>query len=186
MGGGTYLHRHFGDVDIGELLELMIHTGEFLLYMICAVRDSFFDPGNIQKYAAMRAAPSFPHFAADTAGHVIAGQQFGGTPGVLVALGIAPALFFRVGGLIDVERWNVLEHESFAVLVSKNSALAANSLGYQDAANAGRPNHSGRMELHELHVHQCGSGVIRERMAVTGIFPAVAGDLVSPANSSGS
>ena len=34
------------------------------------------------------------------------------------------------------------------------------------------------MELDELHVHQFGAGVIRERMAIAGAFPAVAGDLV--------
>src|SRR5207249_12118915 len=36
------------------------------------------------------------------------------------------------------------------------------------------------MELHELHVDQFGADVISKRMAVTGVFPTVAGDFVCP------
>jgi|GEM_PF-6852184 len=32
------------------------------------------------------------------------------------------------------------------------------------------------MELHELHVHQVGACVVREGVAVCGVFPAIAGD----------
>src|SRR6202021_795237 len=52
------------------------------------------------------------------------------------------------------------------------------------AAHAGRPNHSRRMELDEFHVHQRCSGTVCERVAITGIFPTVARDFVSPSNSS--
>ena len=41
------------------------------------------------------------------------------------------------------------------------------------------------MELHELHVDQVGSGVIRERMPVAGVLPAVARDLVRAADAAG-
>ena len=41
------------------------------------------------------------------------------------------------------------------------------------------------MELDELHVHQLGAGVIRERVAVAGAFPAVAGDLVGAPGAAG-
>src|SRR5580700_10907930 len=41
------------------------------------------------------------------------------------------------------------------------------------------------MELHKFHVHQRRTGMVGEGMAVTRIFPTVAGDLVSPSNSSG-
>ena len=47
----------------------------------------------------------------------------------------------------------------------------------QDALHAGRPDHAGRMELDELHVHQLGAGMVGERMSVAGAFPAVARDL---------
>src|SRR3989442_11997603 len=39
------------------------------------------------------------------------------------------------------------------------------------------------MELHELHVHEVRSSVIRKRLAVTGVFPTVAGDPVGAADS---
>src|SRR5215472_14708107 len=41
------------------------------------------------------------------------------------------------------------------------------------------------MKLHELHVHQRGSGVVGERMTVAGVLPAVAGNFVSSADSTG-
>ena len=51
--------------------------------------------------------------------------------------------------------------------------------------HARRPDHAGRMELDELHVHQLGAGVVGERVAVAGVFPAVAGDLVGAADAAG-
>jgi hypothetical protein len=41
------------------------------------------------------------------------------------------------------------------------------------------------MELDELHVHQVGAGVIRHRLAVAGVFPTVAGDLVGASDAAG-
>src|SRR5581483_12249721 len=41
-----------------------------------------------------------------------------------------------------------------------------------------------RMELHEFHIHQSRTRVISERVSVPRILPAVAGDFVSPSNSS--
>ena len=80
----------------------MVHAGQLLLDVLGRVRQLLFDPGDIQKNAAVRAAAAFPHFAHDAARHVIARQQLGRTARVLVALGIAPAFFGRVGGLILV------------------------------------------------------------------------------------
>ena len=51
--------------------------------------------------------------------------------------------------------------------------------------HARRPDHAGRMELDELHVHQLGPGVVGQRVAVAGVFPAVAGDLVRLADAAG-
>src|SRR5205085_5355012 len=69
--------------------------------------------------------------------------------------------------------------------VPKHSALAAHSFRDQNAAHAWRPDHSRGMKLYKFHVRQRRTGMIGERMAVPRIFPAVAGDLVSPSNSSG-
>ena len=41
------------------------------------------------------------------------------------------------------------------------------------------------MELHELHVDQLGAGVVGERVAVAGVLPAVARDLVGAADAAG-
>ena len=59
--------------------------------------------------------------------------------------------------------------------------FAAHAFGDEDALDARRPDHAGRMELDELHVDQLGAGVIRQRVAVAGAFPAVARDLVGAA-----
>src|SRR5215471_17192221 len=78
--------------------------------------------------------------------------------------------------------------ESFFVIhaMSRNTppcglpraAFAAHAFGDEDALHAGRPDHAGRMELDELHVHQLGARLIRERVAVAGAFPGIARDLV--------
>ena len=123
--------------------------------------------------------------APDAAGDVVAGQQLGRPAGVLVALGVAPALLLVVGGLGAVVLRDVVEHEAPALAVAQDAAFAAHALGHQDAADAGRPDHAGGMELHELHVLQRGTGVVGERLAVAGVLPAVAGDRVRPADPAG-
>ena len=94
------------------------------------------DPGDIQKNAAMRTAAACLDFAIDAAGNVIAGEQFGRTPRILIALRVAPALFFVVGGLLFVEVGNVVKHEPAAFLVPQNAAFATHAFGHQDAAHA--------------------------------------------------
>ena len=125
------------------------------------------------------------HLAPDAAGDVIAGQQLGRPAGVLVALGVAPALLLVVGGLAPVVLGDVVEHEPAALVVAQDAAFPAHALGHQDAAHAGRPDHAGGMELHELHVLQRGAGVVGQRVAVAGVLPAVAGDRVRPADAAG-
>ena len=72
---------------------------------------------------------------------------------------------------------------TFAVL--QDAAFAANAFGHQNAANARRPDHAGRMELDKFHVDQLGSGVVRKCVAVARAFPAVARDLVRTADAAG-
>ncbi len=119
------------------------------------------------------------------AGHVVAGQQLGRPPGVLVALGIAPALLLGVRGLVAIVLGDIVEHETLALLVPQHTAFAPHSFGHQDPAHAGWPDHAGGMKLHELHVLERGPGMVGERVAIPGVLPAVAGDGIGASDSSG-
>ena len=70
-------------------------------------------------------------------------------------------------------------------LFVQDAAFAAHAFGDEDAAHARRPDHAGRVELHELHVDQVGAGVVGERVAVAGVLPAVARDLEGAADAAG-
>src|SRR5579864_577031 len=102
VGRRTNFHRLLGNVNVGKLLELVIHTGQLLLYMLGRVRNSVLDPRNVQEHTAVRATPSFSHLLPDAASHVVAGQQLGRASRVLVPLRIPPAFFFAVGGRVGV------------------------------------------------------------------------------------
>ena len=112
VSSGPYFHRFLGNVNVGKLLELVIHTGQLLLYMLGRVRNSLLDPRNVQEHTAVRTAPPFANLPPDAAGHVVAGQQLGRALRVLVALRVTPPFFFRIGGLAHVQRRNIFEHES--------------------------------------------------------------------------
>ena len=159
--------------------------GSFFLMCSARVREPLLDPGDVEEDAAVRAAAPLRHLAHDAARDVVARQQLGRAAGVLVALGVAPALLFVVGGLAAVVLRDVVEHEPPALVVAQHAALAAHALRHQDAAHARRPDHARGMELHELHVLQLGAGVVGERVAVAGVLPAVAGDLEGPADAAG-
>ena len=72
----------------------------------------------------------------------------------------------------------VLPHEPLAVRVAQDAALAADGLGHEQAAHAGRPDHAGRVELDELHVDELGAGLVGQRVPVAAVLPRVRGDLV--------
>ena len=133
----------------------------------------------------MRATSPFADLADDAAGDVVARQQLGRPARALVALCVAKALFFVVGGLVLVCVRDVVEEEAAALAVQQDASFAANALGDEDALDGGRPDHPCRVELDELHVHQLGARVIGERVAVSGVLPAVAGDLVRLADPAG-
>src|SRR4029453_11326318 len=124
--------------------------------------------------AAVRTPATFPYLAHDAPRHVVAREQLGRAARVLVALRVAPALLLVVGGLRAVIFRNVVEHEAAAVLVREHAALAAHPFRHEDALHARRPDHAGWVELHELHVLQNRTGVVRQRLAVAGVLPAVA------------
>ena len=50
-------HRLLGDIDIGELFELVIHARQFLFDVLGRVRDFFLDPRDVEKDAAVRTVP---------------------------------------------------------------------------------------------------------------------------------
>ena len=58
--------------------------------------------------------------------------------------------------------------------VEQHAPFAADAFGDQRAADARRPDHARRMELHELHVDQIGAGPQRHRVPVGRVFPRVA------------
>ena len=109
---------------------------------------------------------------------MVARQQLGGTVGVSISLAVEPAFQRGLSRLVAVLFGDVLIHELFALVIQQDSPLAAHSFGHQDAPDAGRPDHPRRVKLDELHVLQLGAGVVGERVAVAGILPAIAGDLV--------
>ena len=74
-------------------------------------------------------------------------------------------------------------HEALAARVPEQAPLAAHRLGDQEALHAGRPDHPGRMELHEFHVDQLGARFERQGVAVRGVFPGIRRDLVGLADS---
>ena len=185
VGRRADFHRFFGDVDVRQLFELVVHAGEFLLDPLRGARELFLDPLDVEEHTAVGTAPAGLDLAHDAAGHVVAGQQFRRAPGVLVAHDVAPALFGRVGGLGFVVVGDVVEHEALALAIEQDAAFASDPFGDQDPFHAGRPYHPGRVELDELHVHQRGTDLIGQRLPVARVLPAVAGDRVGPAHPAG-
>ena len=130
VSGGPDLHRHLGDVDIAQLLELVVHAGQLALDMFGRVGQAFVDPGDVEKNTAMGTAAAFADLALDAAGDVVAGEQFGRAPRILVALGVAPAFLFVIGRRALVERRDVAEHEalSFAYTLRNNRFIMTNAV----------------------------------------------------------
>ena len=150
-----------------------------------AVLQLFLDPGDVEEHPAVRAAPALPDLPDDAAGDVVAGQQFGRPPRFLVSLGVAPALFRIARRRVLVGVGDVVEHEPAPLAVPQDAAFAAHSLGHQDAPDARRPHHPGRVELDVLHVDELRPGLVGERVAVTGVFPTVGGDPERPPDPAG-
>src|SRR3954447_25014210 len=113
------------------------------------------------------------------------GQQLGRTPVVLVVVVPGVGLLLVVGGLGFEELRDVVEHEPLALGVAQHSALTTHGLGDEDALDGRRPDHAGRVELHELHVEQRGAGPQRHRMTVAGVLPGVGRDLERLADAAG-
>jgi hypothetical protein len=178
VGGRADLHRLARDVHVAELLELVVHARQLAFDVLLGVRDALFDPRNVEKHPAVRAAPALLDLAHDATRDVIAGEQLRRAPSVFVALRVAPALLLVVRGLRLVVVRNEIEHEPLAGFVREDTALAAHAFGHEHAAHTRRPDHASGVELDVFHVDERGAGMIGQRVAVARAIPTVAGDLV--------
>ncbi len=143
-----------------------------------------FDPGDIQKHAAVRAASPFAHFAPDAARHVIAGQQFRRTPRVLVALRITPSFFFVVRGLVRVEFGGMslnMKRSPF-LLRSTPPSPRTPSVTRMPRTLGGHTMPVGWNCTNSMSI-SVGARVVSERVAVARVLPAVAGDFESASDS---
>ena len=74
MRGWPDFHRLFGNIDVAQRFELVMHTWQLPFDMLLGVGESFPDPGDIEIHAAVRCPPPFLDLAHDTARNVIASQ----------------------------------------------------------------------------------------------------------------
>src|SRR5262249_25606701 len=149
--GRSDFHRLFRDVDVRQLPELVIHTWQLFLDVLRGIRKLFLDPRDVEINAAVRTAAALLDFADDASGHVIAGEQLGGTPRVLIALGVPPAFLLVIGSLGAVVRRDVVKHEPAALAVPQHSTFAAHALGDKNPGHAWWIDHARGMELDVFH-----------------------------------
>ena len=180
VAGRPDLHRLGGDVDVGQLLELVVHRGQPAPDELGGTprRDVEVDP-------AVGRSPAGLDLGVDRASDLVTGQQLGRAPVVLLVVVPPVRLLDRVGGLGAEELGDVVEHEALALGVLQDPAVTAHGLGDQQPLHRRRPDHAGRVELHELHVDQARAGAQGQRVAVAGVLPRVRGDLEGLADAAG-
>src|SRR5262249_17322520 len=155
--GWTDFHGLGGDVDVAQLLELMIHAGQFFLDVLGLVESglAFGVPINeglqLEIDAAVGSAAAFANLPANAAGDMIAREQVG-RPARIAALILFPdaiqkAFFLVVRRPRLVVVRDVLEQEALAFVVAQTTTFAADSFGDQNAAHAGGPDHARRVKL---------------------------------------
>src|SRR5438270_11285655 len=71
MSGWSNLHWLLRDIDIRQLLEVVIHAREFSFDVLGTIREAVFDPGDVEKHAAVRTSAPFANFTHDRARIVI-------------------------------------------------------------------------------------------------------------------
>ena len=79
--GRADFHRLLRDVEVGELLELVVHARQLAPDVRLGVGELFLDPGDVEEDAAVRRSAAGLHLAVDAARHVVAREQLGRTPG---------------------------------------------------------------------------------------------------------
>ncbi len=181
VGGRADLHRPGRDVDVGELLELLVHRGQLAPHVLGG------QVADVEEDAAMRRAAALLDLGVDRPRDVVPGRELGRPPRVgLAALrergDPCRGLVVGRGVLGAAVLGEVFPHEPLAQAVAQDPALAADGLGDQQAADARRPDHPGGVELDELHVDELGTGLVGERLPVAAVLPRVRGDLVGLAD----
>ena len=140
VAGGADLHRLGRDVDVGELLELVVHRRQPAADLLGrqAGRD-------VEEHPAVRRAAPLLDLGVDGAGDLVAGQQLGRPLVVLRVVVPAVGLLLGVGVLAAEHVGHVVEHEPLALGVAQHPAVAADRLGDEDALDrrAARPCRSG-------------------------------------------
>jgi len=176
-------HRRRRDIDVRQLLELVVHAGQLLLDVIgrAARRD-------IEENTAVWTTTSLANLSANGPRHDVAREQFGRPTRRRTLAGghrrnPAIGFLFSFRELALKHFGDVIEHEPPALAVQQHAPLAAHAFGDERAANARRPDHAGRMKLHELHVDQVGPGPQRHGMPVGRVLPRVGRDLPAAADS---
>src|SRR5204863_3596300 len=114
---------------------------------------------------------------------MIAGQEFWRPPRIFTALTITPTFFFVVRSLSAIIFRDRIEHKTATLLIRQDPAFAAHAFGHQNSHHTRRPDHTGRVKLHELHVDQICTRVIGERLTAASVLPTVAGTFVPRSNS---
>ena len=110
VAGRADLHRLGGDVDVGQLLELVVHRGQPALDLVGR------QPGrDVQEHAAVRGPAAGLDLRVDGPGDLVAGQQLG-RAAVVVRVGV-PAVGLLLGGgvLVLEDVRDVVEHEALAL-----------------------------------------------------------------------
>ena len=182
VGRRAHLHRRTGDVDVGQFHELVIHPGQLPRDLL-----GFAPRGDVEEGTAVGTPAALADLPRDGAGDDVAREELRRSPGLGLAPGHDvghPAVRLRLvlGDVLAEHLRDVAEHEALALRVLEHAALAAHTLGDEDAAHAERPDHARGVKLDELHVDQVRTRIVGERVAVAGVLPGVAVDLVGAAD----
>ena len=91
---------------------------------------------------------------------------------IIILIGV-PTIGFRlvVGVLILEYIWDVFEHKALAEGIRQNSAFTTNRVGNKNSTYRRRPDHSGWVELQELHVNQISASLQSKSVTVAGALP---------------
>ena len=180
MTGRSDFHRLLGDVNVGQLFELVVHRRQALEDLLGRKAR-----GNVQVHATVRSATTGLDLRVNRAGDFVTRQQLWRTT-VVVGVGVpAVGFFFGFRVLLAEHVGDVVEHEALAFRVLQHTTVTANGLGDQDALDRRRPDHAGGVELQELHVDQGTAGAHRESVTVAGVLPRVRRDAVRLADTAG-
>ncbi len=103
------LHGPGGDVDAGELHELVVHRGEPAADVLGAAAG-----GNVEEHTTVGAAPAGLDLRVDGPGHFVTWEQVRrpAVVGVVVVPGVS--LFFGLSGFGPEHVRHVIEHEAGA------------------------------------------------------------------------